>query len=99
MSAFFEDMKRRGVKDPLLVTCDGAPGIIGHEGGEHPSAHTGSDSHCERVWRGQIVLRVGSASRRHQLLLQGNRDDAGEKCAENQLNGGGDGREREHQHA
>jgi putative transposase len=26
--AFFEDMKRRGLNDPLLVTSDGAPGII-----------------------------------------------------------------------
>ena len=26
--AFFEDMKARGLKDPLLVTSDGAPGII-----------------------------------------------------------------------
>src|SRR5438046_2576305 len=25
--AFFEDMKRRGLNDPLLVTSDGAPGI------------------------------------------------------------------------
>ena len=28
VTAFFEDMKRRGLKDPLLVTSDGAPGII-----------------------------------------------------------------------
>ena len=28
MTAFFEDMKRRGLNDPLLVTSDGAPGII-----------------------------------------------------------------------
>ena len=28
VSAFFEDMKLRGLKDPLLVTSDGAPGII-----------------------------------------------------------------------
>jgi putative transposase len=27
-TAFFEDMKRRGLNDPLLVTSDGAPGII-----------------------------------------------------------------------
>ena len=26
--AFFEDVKRRGLNDPLLVTSDGAPGII-----------------------------------------------------------------------
>ncbi len=26
--AFFEDMKRRGLNDPLLVTADGTPGII-----------------------------------------------------------------------
>ncbi len=26
--AFFEDMKRRGLNDQLLVTSDGAPGII-----------------------------------------------------------------------
>ena len=26
--AFFEDMKRNGLNDPLLVTSDGAPGII-----------------------------------------------------------------------
>src|SRR6266849_10678900 len=26
--AFFEDMKRRGLNDPLLVTSDGAPGVI-----------------------------------------------------------------------
>ena len=26
VTAFFEDMKRRGLKDPLLVTSDGAPG-------------------------------------------------------------------------
>ena len=28
VTAFFEDMKMRGVNDPLLVTSDGAPGII-----------------------------------------------------------------------
>src|SRR6266700_4330635 len=28
VTAFFEDMKRRGRNDPLLVTSDGAPGII-----------------------------------------------------------------------
>ena len=28
VTAFFEDMKRRGLSDPLLVTSDGAPGII-----------------------------------------------------------------------
>jgi len=28
MTAFFEDMKRRGLNDPLLVTSDGTPGII-----------------------------------------------------------------------
>jgi transposase-like protein len=28
VTAFFEDMKRRGLNDPLLVTSDGAPGII-----------------------------------------------------------------------
>jgi transposase-like protein len=28
VTAFFEDMKRRGLHDPLLVTSDGAPGII-----------------------------------------------------------------------
>ena len=28
VTAFFEDMKRRGLNDPLLVTLDGAPGII-----------------------------------------------------------------------
>jgi putative transposase len=28
VGAFFEDMKRRGLKDPLLVISDGAPGII-----------------------------------------------------------------------
>ena len=28
VTAFFEDMKMRGLKDPLLVTSDGAPGII-----------------------------------------------------------------------
>jgi Transposase, Mutator family len=28
VTAFFEDMKRRGLDDPLLVTSDGAPGII-----------------------------------------------------------------------
>ena len=28
VTAFFEDMKLRGLKDPLLVTSDGAPGII-----------------------------------------------------------------------
>jgi hypothetical protein len=27
VTAFFEDMKRRGLNDPLLVTSDGAPGI------------------------------------------------------------------------
>jgi putative transposase len=26
--AFFEDMKGRGLNDPLLVTSDGAPGVI-----------------------------------------------------------------------
>src|ERR1044071_4512741 len=26
--AFFEDLKRRGLADPLLVVTDGAPGII-----------------------------------------------------------------------
>jgi hypothetical protein len=28
VTAFFEDMKMRDLKDPLLVTSDGAPGII-----------------------------------------------------------------------
>jgi transposase-like protein len=28
VSTFFEDMKRRGLSDPLLVISDGAPGII-----------------------------------------------------------------------
>ena len=28
VTAFFEDMKMRGLVDPLLVTSDGAPGII-----------------------------------------------------------------------
>ena len=28
VTAFFEDTKRRGLNDPLLVTSDGAPGII-----------------------------------------------------------------------
>src|SRR5262249_1202769 len=28
VTAFFEDMKRRGLNDPLLVASDGAPGII-----------------------------------------------------------------------
>jgi putative transposase len=28
VTAFFEDMKLRGLADPLLVVCDGAPGII-----------------------------------------------------------------------
>jgi transposase-like protein len=28
VTAFFEDMKRRSLNDPLLVTSDGAPGII-----------------------------------------------------------------------
>ena len=28
VTAFFEDMKIRGLNDPLLVTSDGAPGII-----------------------------------------------------------------------
>ena len=28
VTAFFEDMKKRGLNDPLLVTSDGAPGII-----------------------------------------------------------------------
>jgi putative transposase len=28
VTAFFEDMKRRGLNDPLLVTSDGAAGII-----------------------------------------------------------------------
>ena len=28
VTAFFEDVKRRGLNDPLLVTSDGAPGII-----------------------------------------------------------------------
>ena len=28
VTAFFEDMKRRDLNDPLLVTSDGAPGII-----------------------------------------------------------------------
>jgi putative transposase len=28
VTAFFEDMKRRGLNDPLPVTSDGAPGII-----------------------------------------------------------------------
>src|SRR5207245_6157030 len=28
VTAFFEDMKMRGLNDPLLVTSDGAPGII-----------------------------------------------------------------------
>ena len=28
VTAFFEDMMRRGLNDPLLVTSDGAPGII-----------------------------------------------------------------------
>jgi putative transposase len=28
VTAFFEDMKRRGLTEPLLVTSDGAPGII-----------------------------------------------------------------------
>jgi transposase-like protein len=28
VTAFFEDMKRRGLSDPLLVISDGAPGII-----------------------------------------------------------------------
>jgi transposase-like protein len=28
VTAFFENMKRRGLNDPLLVTSDGAPGII-----------------------------------------------------------------------
>jgi hypothetical protein len=31
VTAFFEDMKRRGLNDPLLVTSDGAPGIINWE--------------------------------------------------------------------
>jgi putative transposase len=28
VTAFFENMKLRGLTDPLLVTSDGAPGII-----------------------------------------------------------------------
>jgi putative transposase len=28
LTAFFDDMKRRGLNDPLLLTSDGAPGII-----------------------------------------------------------------------
>jgi putative transposase len=28
VTAFFEDMKGRGLNDPLLVTSDGTPGII-----------------------------------------------------------------------
>jgi hypothetical protein len=28
VTAFFKDMKRRGLNDPLLVTSDGATGII-----------------------------------------------------------------------
>jgi putative transposase len=28
VSAFFQDMRARGLGDPLLVVCDGAPGII-----------------------------------------------------------------------
>jgi len=28
VTAFFEDMKRRGLSDQLLVTSDGAPGVI-----------------------------------------------------------------------
>ena len=28
VSAFFQDMRSRGLGDPLLVVCDGAPGII-----------------------------------------------------------------------
>ena len=28
VTAFFEDMKMRGLNDPLLVTSDGVPGII-----------------------------------------------------------------------
>ena len=28
VTAFFEDMKKRGLNDPLLVTSDGAPGIV-----------------------------------------------------------------------
>jgi len=31
VTAFFEDMKMRGLPDPLLVTLDGAPGIINRE--------------------------------------------------------------------
>jgi transposase-like protein len=28
VTAFFEDMKLRGLNDPLLITSDGAPGIV-----------------------------------------------------------------------
>jgi putative transposase len=28
VTAFFEDMKMRGLNDPLLITSDGAPGIL-----------------------------------------------------------------------
>src|SRR5262249_36480937 len=28
VTAFFEDMKMRGLNEPLLITSDGAPGII-----------------------------------------------------------------------
>ena len=27
-SAFFQDLKRRGLRDPLFVATDGAPGLI-----------------------------------------------------------------------
>jgi transposase-like protein len=32
-TAFFEDLKRRGLPDPLLAVTDGAPGLIRAEGG------------------------------------------------------------------
>jgi hypothetical protein len=54
VTACFEDMKRRGWNDPLLVTSDGAPGIIKWEN-HHSTYRTLSDSGVSSV----AVKRLG----------------------------------------
>ena len=49
MSAFFQDMRARGLGDPLLVVSDGAPGIIK----AIETCFPRSARHCSTASRGQ----------------------------------------------
>ena len=55
VSAFFQDMRARGLGDPLLVVSDGAPGII---------------KAIETCFRSNVVPSVARPSRRRMLKLK-----------------------------